>query len=129
VYLNNNDTNPTINDIKCIANNTVTKYNKTMENYNKTKENIENNNKTVDNVNHPKHYTRENAIQCIDEMVMVFGIEETMHFCKLNAWKYRYRAADKNGAEDIAKSDWYMNKYKELSDKLVEKQYVTTITK
>lgn len=65
-------------------------------------------------VNHPKHYGREGAMECIDEMVLVFGVEATMNFCLLNAWKYRYRAADKNGAEDIAKSDWYMTKYAEL---------------
>ena len=67
-----------------------------------------------DNVNHPAHYEREGAIECIDEMVMVFGKDAVKCFCKCNAWKYRYRAADKNGSEDIAKSDWYMRKYKEL---------------
>lgn len=65
-------------------------------------------------VNHPKHYNRENAMECIDEMVMLFGREETQIFCKLNAWKYRYRAAEKNGVEDLKKSDWYIQKYKEL---------------
>lgn len=67
-----------------------------------------------DNVEHPAHYEREGAIECIDEMLIVFGKTAVMDFCKCNAWKYRYRAADKNGAEDIAKSDWYMRKYKEL---------------
>lgn len=77
-----------------------------------------NENKPVhDNVEHPAHYEREGAIECIDEMLMVFGITAVMNFCKCNAWKYRYRAADKNGAEDIAKSDWYMRKYKELWEK------------
>lgn len=65
-------------------------------------------------VDHPKHYGREGAMECIDEMVLVFGVEATMNFCLLNSWKYRYRAADKNGAEDIEKSDWYMAKYAEL---------------
>lgn len=69
-----------------------------------------------DKINHPSHYNRENGLECIDEMILLFGIEETLSFCKLNAWKYRYRAADKNGAEDLAKSDWYINKYKELSE-------------
>ena len=67
------------------------------------------------NVQHPKHYNREGAMECIDEMILIFGIEETKAFCKLNAWKYRYRAADKNGIEDLKKSDWYMKKYKELT--------------
>lgn len=65
-------------------------------------------------VNHPKHYGREGAMECIDEMILVFGNEAVMNFCLMNTWKYRYRAADKNGAEDIAKSDWYMAKYAEL---------------
>lgn len=66
-------------------------------------------------VNHPKHYNRENAMECIEEMVMLFGVKETQIFCKLNAWKYRYRAAEKNGIEDLEKSDWYIQKYKELN--------------
>ena len=65
-------------------------------------------------VNHPKHYCRDGAMESIEEMLMVFGKEAVMHFCLLNAWKYRYRASDKNGAEDIQKSDWYMAKYAEL---------------
>lgn len=69
---------------------------------------------TTEAVNHPKHYGRDGAMECIDEMVLVFGVEATMHFCLLNAWKYRYRAADKNGEEDMKKSDWYMAKYAEL---------------
>lgn len=67
-----------------------------------------------DNVNRPAHYTREGAMETIDEMELLFGIQETKVFCKLNAWKYRARAMYKNGEEDIKKSDWYINKYKEL---------------
>ena len=70
-----------------------------------------------DAVNHPKHYNRENGMECIDEMILVFGKEAVKHFCLCNAWKYRYRAADKNGEEDLKKSDWYLQKYKELDDK------------
>ena len=66
------------------------------------------------NIDHPSHYNREGAFECIDEMLMLFGLPETMVFCKLNAWKYRYRAADKNGEEDLKKSDWYLKKYNEL---------------
>ena len=70
----------------------------------------------VDNVNHPQHYCREDAMECIDEMILVFGKEAVQNFCLCNAWKYRYRAADKNGEEDLKKSDWYLNKYKELKE-------------
>ncbi len=73
-----------------------------------------------DAVNHPRHYNREGAMECIDEMVLLFGEEATMHFCLLNAWKYRYRAADKNGEEDLKKSDYYIGKYSELARKLKE---------
>lgn len=69
---------------------------------------------THDVINHPKHYCREGGMESIDEMLLVFGKEAVMHFCLLNAWKYRYRAADKNGAEDLKKSDWYMAKYAKL---------------
>lgn len=68
----------------------------------------------AENVNHPKHYNREGGMECIDEMILVFGKEAVKHFCLCNAWKYRYRAADKNGEEDLKKSDWYLSKYKEL---------------
>lgn len=71
---------------------------------------------TSDNVNHPSHYNREGAMECIEEMKLIFGIEAVKHFCLCNAWKYRYRAADKNGEEDLRKSDEYMRIYKELSD-------------
>lgn len=69
-----------------------------------------------DIVNHPKHYCRENAIESIDEMLLVFGTEAVKAFCLCNVWKYRYRASSKNGDEDLKKSDWYMRKYRELCD-------------
>lgn len=67
-----------------------------------------------DLINKPKHYNREGAMECIDEMQLIFGTEAVKHFCLCNAWKYRYRATEKNGDEDIAKSDFYIKKYKEL---------------
>lgn len=73
---------------------------------------------TTDNVNHPSHYNRDGAMECIREMVVVFGYEATINFCKLNAWKYRYRASEKNGAEDMAKSDWYVKKSEELKSEV-----------
>jgi hypothetical protein len=53
-------------------------------------------------------------MECIDEMLLVFGREATAHFCVCNAWKYRKRAIYKNGEEDMKKSDWYLKKYEEL---------------
>lgn len=83
---------------------------------------IDNNGKIItesdfEAVNHPFHYCRGGAIECIDEMELVFGAEATAHFCLLNCWKYRYRSNEKNGQQDIEKSDWYMQKYKELKEK------------
>ena len=81
--------------------------------YEKIKDlNVSNN----DNVNHPSHYCREGGMESIEEMIEVFGKSAVMSFCLCNVWKYRYRAADKNGAEDLKKSDWYMKKYIELRD-------------
>lgn len=74
-----------------------------------------------DPVNHPSHYT--NGMECIDEMVLIFGKYATMVFCKLNAWKYRKRALYKNGEEDMKKSDWYIAKYKELNENGKPLQY------
>ena len=71
-----------------------------------------------DSVNHPSHYCQEGSMECIDEMVAVFGREAVMHFCLLNVWKYRKRAVFKNGEEDLKKSDWYMKKYIELKGDL-----------
>lgn len=68
----------------------------------------------VDLVNHPKHYCREDAIECLDEMRLVFGDDIVAAFCLCNVWKYRYRAASKGQEEDLKKSDFYMRKYKEL---------------
>lgn len=69
-----------------------------------------------DMVNHPEHYTH-GGMECIDEMQLVFGTEAVKHFCLCNVWKYRKRALFKNKEEDLKKADWYMNKYKELSDR------------
>ncbi len=66
------------------------------------------------NVNHPDHYNTH-PMECIDEMVVVFGFDAVIDFCKCNAWKYRYRAGNKDDIkQDLAKSDWYLNKAKEL---------------
>ena len=68
---------------------------------------------THDVVNHPSHYC-QGGMECIDEMILLFGREVVKHFCLCNAWKYRKRAMFKNGQEDMDKSDWYIKKYKEL---------------
>lgn len=65
-----------------------------------------------DNVNHPAHYQGKN--ECINVMIAMFGVEAVKHFCMCNAYKYRFRAGMKNGAEDIEKAEWYESKLIEL---------------
>jgi hypothetical protein len=75
-----------------------------------------------DPVEHPEHYMCH-EMECIDEMELMFGIMTTMTFCKLCAWKYRYRAGNKGSAEeDQKKADWYIRKYQELKEKLEEER-------
>lgn len=69
-----------------------------------------------DMVQHPNHYNREGAMECIEEMITLFGKEVVKHFCLCNIHKYRYRASAKNGDEDIKKSDFYVKLYKELCE-------------
>lgn len=64
-------------------------------------------------VNHPDHYNMH-KMECIDEMLLVFSKKSVIEFCKLNAWKYRYRAPFKGQSEDVQKADWYISKIKEL---------------
>ena len=67
------------------------------------------------NIDHPAHYCN-GGMECIDEMLTVFGREAVKHFCLLNVWKYRKRALDKNGREDMQKADVYVKFYKALYD-------------
>lgn len=59
-------------------------------------------------VNEPQHY-KHSTFEVIDEMVLAFGIDATITFCILNAWKYRARAPYKdNMKQDMEKADRYM---------------------
>lgn len=66
------------------------------------------------NVNHPDHYNSGN-IECIDAMIAAFGEEAVATFCRLNAFKYLWRSENKGGREDIAKANWYLDKYMDLT--------------
>lgn len=71
-----------------------------------------------DMVNNPYHYQsmeKNLNIDCITAMRAAFGNDEVSAFCKLNAFKYVWRASSKNGNEDINKAIWYLNKYLELN--------------
>ena len=84
----------------------------------KSKDTFKPKDKTVDYVNHPPHYTSR-PMECIDEMLTVFGEKAVFWFCSITAWKYRHRAGQKGPVkEDLAKSDWYINKAAEIKSKL-----------
>lgn len=55
----------------------------------------------------PDHYRTE-GIECIDAMRAAFGDEALASFCKLNAFKYMWRAESKGGYEDLSKASWYL---------------------
>lgn len=64
----------------------------------------------------PAHY-RTGKFECIDVMIETQGLEKVQDFCLCNAFKYIYRHRNKNGAEDIRKAKWYIDKYLELEDR------------
>ena len=67
----------------------------------------------TDNVNHPNHY-KSGQYECIEVMKDVFGVEAVKDFCKLNAFKYLWRADKKNGLEDIEKAWFYLSVLKDM---------------
>lgn len=71
-------------------------------------------------VNHPQHYNNYD-VEVIEMMEKVFGLEETIAFCKLNAYKYRMRAGTKPSTpvqQDLDKEQWYLKKMNELKARL-----------
>lgn len=69
---------------------------------------------TTEMVNHPDHYN-QGGFECIEEMRLLFGDAAVITFCRLNAYKYRYRAPYKGRKEqDLAKAEWYLKKIEEL---------------
>jgi hypothetical protein len=84
-----------------------------------------------DEVNNPKHYNSEVFPEVIDMMVTLFGVNETMSFCKLNSFKYRLRTGLKNVSndgitEDVRKAIWYEQKYEILRNTQYEHKNTET---
>lgn len=67
----------------------------------------------TDNVNSPSHY-KQFSREVIDTMQGVSTPEEFKGYLKLNAIKYLSRYQGKNGAEDLKKATWYINKLTEV---------------
>jgi len=64
----------------------------------------------AERVNHPDHYNT-GKIECIDAMISTFGMEQVEVFCRLNAFKYLWRAIHKGHTrEDLEKARWYIDK-------------------
>jgi hypothetical protein len=60
---------------------------------------------------HPSHYNTSNRKECWNEMIELFGVEAVAIFDVLSAYKYYYRAGNKEGnpeEQDKAKIDNYM---------------------
>lgn len=76
-----------------------------------------------DNINHPAHYT-QGGIECIDAIeAAVTGLQGIEAVCTGNAIKYLWRWKQKNGAEDLRKAIWYINKLiEEKEDKNVSEK-------
>lgn len=71
-------------------------------------------------VNHPAHYNQY-PMEVIDMMISIFGLQYTTIFCYMNAFKYRMRAGYKDDIkQDFDKERWYLNKAKELEEKMKE---------
>lgn len=73
-----------------------------------------------ENVNHPNHYNLY-PIETIDMMVSIWGIQKTIDFCYMNAFKYRMRLGLKDDLkQDLEKEQWYLDKAEELKQLLHE---------
>lgn len=63
----------------------------------------------MEQIEKPSHYNRTGAMECIEEMVLIFGYDFAINFCIGNVFKYRYRADLKGSSiDDIKKSDEYI---------------------
>ena len=79
-------------------------------------------------VNSPSHYNNY-SMEVIDMMIELWGIDRTIAFCEMNAFKYRMRVGTKpeNSVEqDLKKEKWYLDKANELK-KVKEKHYARTL--
>ena len=63
-----------------------------------------------DPVNSPIHYADGNGVECIEAIEASMSMEEFKGFLKGNVQKYVWRYAQKNGAEDLKKAKWYLER-------------------
>eukprot|EP01049_Picozoa_sp_SAG25_P010637 SAG25_NODE_1185_length_3673_cov_2.798487_2_plen_80_part_00 len=61
-----------------------------------------------EDIEHPRHYT-QGEVECIDAMVSAFGGEAVRDYCRLNAFKYVWRAKEKDSVEsNTRKAIWFL---------------------
>ena len=76
-------------------------------------------------VNHPSHYQQAGRKECIVEMEEKYGGEYTAIFCLTSAYKYLYRAGNKENnplEQDKSKAKWYFD----YTNKLIKKYGILT---
>lgn len=69
-------------------------------------------------VESPPHYNSYN-MEVIDMMERIWGLENLIMFCEINAFKYRMRLGLKDSMDqDFAKEQWYIKKAQQLRERL-----------
>ena len=68
----------------------------------------------IDSPVHYQSFVPGLNIEAIDCMRAAFGNEDVKSFCLCNALKYVFRCYSKGKNADIAKAQWYLNKFMEL---------------
>lgn len=71
-------------------------------------------------VDHPQHYNIPGRKECIEEMLELYGEHITAIFCLTNAYKYIYRAGEKDGnseKQDLSKAKWYFEYASRIIDR------------
>ena len=71
-------------------------------------------------VEHPSHYSQEGRLECLEEMLLMFGKENVITWCRMTAYKYYYRAGNKeheSAEKDRAKAMFYLNYVKKLQER------------
>ena len=79
----------------------------------------ENNKVDINQVEHPSHYSQEGRLECLEEMLLMFGKENVITWCRITAYKYYYRAGNKeheSAEKDRAKAMFYLNYVKKLQE-------------
>ena len=69
-----------------------------------------------DNVNNPSHYG-QGTIEAIEYIEDFLTTEEYIGFLRGNVAKYMHRWRYKNGKEDLAKANWYLDRLREVMER------------